>query len=399
VRASTPRSAGPTALAALALAAALALLWWALLGPRPDKAEIDRASLGLEFREHHEADGATIPAFLSLADPQSVKTTMAGQQGALGGRLGTPLVDGEGGYSAPVLESPDDDLEWETTVVGVVEWNGPDDAEGFRRCSFLRPVPVEAARQVAEQQSGEVTTDALAMVGRCDGDEPVLFSSLVRHEIADVDLVGGLLGRQADAVDLPAGVVELRGADRVTVRDTHDEEPLAVAVYPRPVAETSFEFAFPDNPHADAGPWYEPVYPALAPVDGRLLWVMPISPPDGSDMITGYATIAADRVDAGQFNPIDVYWFEEPRPGPGLLAERAQRLLEEIDPEAAARDVSVFLTLPDADGGWHGRVAQAPSITGGDPEVLYYVTVDADAELCLVDLDGHEAGCRPPGDR
>jgi hypothetical protein len=391
-----PRSARATAGAAVALVLAAVLLWWALAGPRPPKAEIDRAALGLRVVEHHEAEGAAIPELVSVLDPQKVKQAMVGYQGAMGGRLSAPVPAGDGRYTATVVSGSEDDMDLESFVVGVVEWAGPG-GDDYTRCSFAQPVPLDTAGAVASDQAGDVTADALSIVGRCDGSEPALYASLVRHEIADVDVVGGLLGRQADAVDVPAGVVEMRGADRTALHAEIDD-PTDVAVYPRAVAEASFEHAFPDNPNADAGTWVEPIYPALAAADGRLLWVMPISPPDGPDAITGYATIAADEIAAGRFNPIDVYWLAEPHPGPTVLAGRTERLLRDIAPEASEGEVSIFLTLPDAEGAWQGRVARPAPIAGGDPEVLYFISVAADGEVCLRDLDDHEAGCLPPGD-
>jgi hypothetical protein len=375
------RRLGPTLLALLGFVPLGLLLWWSLAGPRPEPAPLDWSALGFEVRD----ENGDPPEFPVVHDLAWVRSRMVGWQAELGGQLTEPLPIGDGRYAAVVREGDGSALSPLPNLAGVVEWTAADGAA--TRCAFPEAVPLHRLEARLDDADPEIALEVVAITGRCTDDGPVVAVPVMRRHVVAVSVLQRLGGQRPEETRVPHGVMLVEPDGTITAADDLDPE-LGLPVYPWEVARDTLLEADPDNPVAAVGSWAEPVYPVLAPADGRLWWVMPLAPLDGAVRVSGYLLTPADELERGAVNPIRRHWLDAPETGPARVIDWAEDVLAQLGDD----DPVVRPGLPSADGEWHGRVSTA------DATLRYVVEVSSDGGLCLVESDGSTIACRNDGD-
>lgn len=366
-------------LALLAFLPLAGVLWWALAGPRPEPAELDWSELGYAESTVHDA---SIP-WDAVPDPAWVRREMSGWQIELGGTLEDPLPIAPGRYAAVVRNGQDDSrLTPLANLVGVVEWSV--DGEAPRHCAFPAPVPLDRVRALGAAGDSGAEADDSTLAGRCTDDGPVVAVPITRRVVGPEGPLQRVLGTRAESAAVADGVVVVDPQGDLERR--HELDPGdALPAYPREVARDTLLRALPDNPAAESGSWADPIYPLAVADEDRVWWVMPITPLDGGDTLTGFQVVAADTLSGGALNPVEIRWLETPQPGPGRVISWVARLLEELDHVDEA-ELTVRPTLPSAEGDWSGRVSAA------DDRLRFVIEAQADGEVCV--HDDNVAHCR-----
>jgi hypothetical protein len=371
----------PTLLALLGFAPLVALVWWALAGPRPEPTPLDWSELGFEV--HAGSGELELPLVYDL---EWVQAGMIGWQADLGGRLDEPRPVAAGRYAAVVRRGEASGLAPLSELAGVLEWSV--DGDGVGRCAFGQPVTLDRVRATLDDLDPEVELDVSALSGRCTDEGPIVAVPLVRRHVVPLTLTQRLAGQRAESAAVPDGVVLVEADGSISHR--HDLDPEAgLAAYPWEVARDALLHAHPDNPAAGAGSWAEPIYPLAVAAQDRLWWVLPLAPRDGTDVTSGYLLTAADELHAGSLNPIEEHWLERPETGVGTVTRWTQELLDEL---GADEDPAIRPTLPSRDGAWHGRVSTA------EAPLRYVLEASAGGGMCLLEPDGRSVACRQAGE-
>lgn len=382
----------PVLLACAGLLGAGAVLAWAVVGPEGEPVELDVGALGYAVDEREGTDPT-----LRATDPTAVFDRLRGWQGDIGGRLDLPLPAADGSWSATITDAmPGDEVGFERAVLGVVTWDGKGrGAGGVRACAFVEPVPLARVTAAVEDEHGDdVHVDLRQLAGRCDGDRPQLVAPLVEVRTPPLSVGERLRGRTARSTLVPAGVVVAGPDGRVALAAAAPSGLEGLLVYPREVAAESLERAAPGSLGQGDGDWLRPFHPLAAHLDGELVWVTPVSPPDADEVTMGYASIAATDVQEGRVAPVRVAWLAEPVAGYGAVVARVGALLEDLGEDPAATG-GVWASPPDEAGNVTGHVAEPFRLAEDLPEVRYRVHGDAQ-HLCLTTTTGDEVACSGP---